>query len=278
MRAHPLASVGLVVLALAARAQAQSAPPEVPPGAESPDPEREREARALFTLAHAHYDAGQYERAAQELEEAYRLSPRAVILLDVHLAYRELGDTARSADALRRYLAAANDLATAERTRLERRLAALEGTLAQQAPTSADPPTEPEPARDTSALAFEDAGFSPDAPAPVDGTPHGAIVAFSAAGAGLVLTAITGPLALTSREALTCAPRCTDAEVDTVRTLAIVADVGLGIAAVGAVVGTILLLTGSAAADAPDEGSAAHATAVLAPTAGGALVIVGGSL
>ncbi|MFO0714092.1 MAG: hypothetical protein U0353_29820 [Sandaracinus sp.] len=97
------------------------------------------EARARFQLAQAHYAAGSFADAAEELERAYALSGRDAILYNLHLAYREMGDVPRSAEALRRYLAVADeDDLPVERRALENRLAALERTLAASRPEVRD--------------------------------------------------------------------------------------------------------------------------------------------
>jgi tetratricopeptide (TPR) repeat protein len=108
------------------------------PTAASPSPEQIREARALFNLAHAHYDAGRFAEAAAELERALAIAPRAQLYFDLHLAYREMGDTERSANALRHYLAEHDGVDPEQRVTLERRLAALDRTLAERAAGQTD--------------------------------------------------------------------------------------------------------------------------------------------
>ncbi len=263
----------LTSMPLATHAQeAASAPPV------TSEQEREREARALFQLAHAHYDTGRYAEAATELERVYGLSPRAEILLDIHLAYRELGNAEGSADALRRYLAAARGIAPEDRLVLERRLSALEATLAQQRESAiaagatpvtaiAEPPSEPTtastPTAEGSPIAARDSE---------DATPWGAVAGYSLGGIGVLMTAIAGPLALAERDRLTCAPTCTDSQVSPARTLGIAADVGLGVAAAGAIAGTVFLLTQ------PGPRRPTDVALVVAPLPQGLAVSVGGVL
>ncbi len=161
-RALGAASVCLTVVALllpAAPSRAQEGASGTAPGAPTqganpasePSAEQLREARALFQLAHAHYDAGRYAEAAVELERALQLAPRPQLYLDLHLAYREMGDTERSADALRHYLAEYAAMEPEQRVTLERRLLALERTLAERASDPTATPAEPtaEPAPET---------------------------------------------------------------------------------------------------------------------------------
>jgi tetratricopeptide (TPR) repeat protein len=122
-----------------AHAQEGETPPpdQRPPIEAEGEEETSREARALFELAHAHYDAGRYEEAAREFSEVYDLLGRAELLYNIHLAHRDAGNVREAVRALRQYLAEAeeDDLRPATRRMLERRLATMESTL---------PPEEPE--------------------------------------------------------------------------------------------------------------------------------------
>jgi hypothetical protein len=145
----------LVSMTGTAHAQATSPSPaaEAAPVRPSPTADQIREARALFALAHTHYDLGRFAEAAQELERANEIAPRDEIHYDLHLAYREMGDARRSADALRRYLGSQLvQVDPEQRVILERRLAALDQTLATQAPAetvSVTAPTEIAPTTTT---------------------------------------------------------------------------------------------------------------------------------
>lgn len=272
----------LLLAAMPLTSHAQDAATSPATGSEQ---EREREARALFQLAHAHYDTGRYAEAATELERAYELSPRPEILLDIHLTYREIGNAERSADALRRYLAAARGIAAEDRIVLERRLGALEATIAQQresaaaagttAASASAAPVEPErtaPAAPATAASDAERRVPIAAPESADATPWGAVVGYSLGGVGVLMTAIAGPLALAERDKLTCRPACTDSEVSAARALGITADVGLGIAAAGAIAGTVLLLTQ------PSAPRSADVAIAVAPLPDGLSVWLGGVL
>lgn len=228
----------------------------------APSPAVVREARAYFELAHAQYDAGRYEEAIRGFERSYDLLPHAELLYNLHLAYRDAGNVERAVDTLRRYLAAASDVAPGTRQTLERRLAAMEAALAASgnAPGEPEPPSvddprqlsapelEPAPEAEAEAEPVAEAEEPDPEPAPPpagsnDGLITGAITSFSVAGAGLLVMAITGPLALVERDQIvgTCSPTCSDAQLSTPRSLGIATDVGLGVASAAAALGTVLL-------------------------------------
>ncbi|MBX7195056.1 MAG: tetratricopeptide repeat protein [Sandaracinaceae bacterium] len=219
------AAPGLLVFVLAlgaARVSAQEpapsggvAAPTSGPSAEA-TPEQIREARALFNLAHAHYDAGRFAEAAVELERALALAPRPQLYFDLHLAYREMGDAERSAGALRHYLAEYDAMDPEQRVTLERRLAALDRTLAEHAsgqeptPTTTDEDTH---ATDEALRAESSAVEAPPSSSPSELIDRGdeglpltpGVVALTAGALALVGAAIAGGVSLStmaSRDAM----------------------------------------------------------------------------
>lgn len=96
-------------------------------------------ARRAFRLGQAHYENGEFEQAAQQFEEAYRLSGRARLLYNAYLAYRDMQDLPNSARTLRRFLDESTDLPASERDQLTARLAAIERAMERQ---TAPPPDE----------------------------------------------------------------------------------------------------------------------------------------
>lgn len=200
-----------LLLATPARAQEATAsgPGASPPAADGPGPhaaiaasaptaEQIREARALFQLAHAHYDAGRYAEAAIELERALEIAPRPQLYFDLHLAYREMGDTERSASALRHFLTEFDAMEPEQRLTLERRLAALERTLAERAADQSAASATTTGAETTDQSAATDAALRAETVAaegePAAGVPEG-VVAREDAGEGLSLA--PGVVALT---------------------------------------------------------------------------------
>ena len=92
-------------------------------GAEPPP-----EALAIFEQARAHYLAGEYTVAANELEMALVLDPASPTLLyNLARVYELLGDYDRSIGAYRRLLRVTPQSATAERERTESTIRRLEG-------------------------------------------------------------------------------------------------------------------------------------------------------
>jgi tetratricopeptide (TPR) repeat protein len=188
----------------AARADTQTTPAT----SAEPTPEQIREARALFNLAHAHYDAGRFAEAAVELERALAIAPRPQLYFDLHLAYREMGDTERSANALRHYLAEHEGIDPEQRVTLERRLAALDRTLAERTAGQTSTTTEHTDAETRAtdealrAETIEAEGEVADT-APVDRGDEGlpltpGVIALTVGGLTLVGAAIAGGVALST--------------------------------------------------------------------------------
>jgi hypothetical protein len=76
------------------------------------------------------------------------------------------------------------------------------------------------------------------------------IVAYAAAGVGLVTFGVFGALALSKNSQLEeCSPLCANSEVNLAKTQALVADIGLAVGVIGGVVGTLLLLNRDSSED-----------------------------
>ena len=109
-------------LAVGAPAEAQS---------EEPPPE---EARVHFQLGRVNYDAGRFEDAAREFWRAWELSERPLLLYNVFLARRDMGDLEGAAEALSMYLErSGEELEGNQRLRLTRTLETLEARLEREA-------------------------------------------------------------------------------------------------------------------------------------------------
>jgi Tfp pilus assembly protein PilF len=206
-----------------------------PDAAAQGDVETER-ARGHFQAGSSYFEEGDYESAIREFQRAYDLSRRAGLLYNLALSHERLGHYAEAAQLLRRYLS--EDAEIPNRTALERRAERLEARARGETPPPAADPTDPtQPPNATTPETTEGGG----APLPI-----GSIISFSIAGAGLILYAIAGGVALSGYSALEtgcgATTSCTESEVSDVRTMAAVADVGLGVAAVGAAAGAILLV------------------------------------
>ncbi len=225
----------------------------------------EERARGHFQAASSYFDEGEYEQAIREFQRAYDLSQRAGLLYNIALANERLGRYAEAAAMLRRYLT--DEAEIPNRAALERRAQSLERRAAG-GQTPEEPPVvevevgrpQPEPAPS-------------GAPLPV-----GAIVSFSAAAAGLILYGVAGGLALDAYSVVQndcgATMSCTEEDVSSIRTLAAVADAGLGLAIVGAALGGVLLAV-ELGSGSGDRQSSIRVT----PTAStdGAGVLVGGA-
>jgi tetratricopeptide (TPR) repeat protein len=88
------------------------------------------EALARFTESDARYKAGEFERAAELLREAYELYPEPILLYNLARALEGLGDVAGAVEHYQRFLASAESIE--DRGAIERRVATLEAQLARQ--------------------------------------------------------------------------------------------------------------------------------------------------
>ncbi len=198
--------------------------------ADAQDPSADERARTHFDAGRLHYDEGAYDLALTEFQRAYDLSHRLVLLLNLATVKERLGQHAEAARDLRAYLEAEPE--SERRERLERRIENLE-RLASQHGDASPPPDEPAPSTSTPR-------------GPDDGLMAGAIASYAVGGAGLVVMAVFGGLALGEDAALRdgcgATGTCTDAQVADANTFAAVSDVGLAIGATGVAVGTVLLV------------------------------------
>jgi tetratricopeptide (TPR) repeat protein len=222
-------------------------------GAERDSDESEA-GRVHYESGRAHFESGRYERALEEFEAALEASGRSELEYNIGLCHERLGNYGEAADHLEAYLATQEepDAALQERVQnLRRRQAEADAQAAsQQQSQVADPDLE----------AADESG----------GVPVSAIVSYGVAGAGLAVFGIFGALALAEDGSLasSCGAdagrTCTGDDVSTMKTFGLVADVGLGVAIAGAVVGTILLFIGGG----DDDGEGDGAEVAVAPAVG----------
>ncbi len=236
-------------------------------------------ARAYFEDGRASYEAGRFADAAEQFEQAYRLTHRDALLYNIYLAYRDLGDDAHAADALRRYLATLAADAP-DRQRLEARLAVHEQRAAEQAALhhgeSRDHDASGGDSTGPAAAGSDDGGASE----PGGGGPGLAPWLLIGAGGALVVGGlVVGGLALGKKSELddlcptmtTCNPGFDDVRSEG-QTLAVVSDVLWITGAAAAATGLVLAIVSLAGGD--DEGPAP--TASFACTADGCRAAVRG--
>lgn len=85
----------------------------------------------LFEASDRAYKAGEFERAADLLREAYSLYPEPLLLYNLGRAQEGLGDTAGAVESYERYLQDAEQIR--DRGAIERRIATLKAQLDKQA-------------------------------------------------------------------------------------------------------------------------------------------------
>lgn len=259
--------VGVVVAVLALVAVLGQAPAAIAQDASRED--IPPEARQRFDLATTMYSQGRFVEAAEEFERVYALTSHADVLHNIYVAYRDAGDKRKAADALRRYLEAAEEIS--DRPVMEARLATLEREIAEE---DARAEEEPEVSETPDPEPVEPVGPAPPPTTPAsDGGPS-LLPPALVLGGGLALVGVGIVLGLGAASdyedlesdcgpALICSSDRQD-DVDSLGTRALLADVawisGAVIAGVGAAWLTVSLLGGS---DAP-------ATARMSPSCSGA--------
>lgn len=104
-------------------------------------PSDDERARGHFNAGASYFDQRRYDLAAREFEEAFRLSDRPALLLNLSTTYERLDQLDRAAESLEQYLQ--REPTSPQRRTLEIRLEELRRQLREQA---AAPPAETTPA------------------------------------------------------------------------------------------------------------------------------------
>lgn len=236
--------------------------------------EGEEQARGHFRLGRAHYDNGDFLRAAQEFEAAFAISQHSQLLYNIYLAYRDANVTRKAAEALKGYLEQVEDVPN--RAQLAARLQSLEQSLANEPPPTAETPvTTPTETPTTTTSPTE-------TPATTEATPSGTttsnepisessggsklvpIILMGSGGALIVGGVITGIMASGKKSDLeaacdgdTSCPQSAEEIQSSGKTLALVTDIllfgGIAVAGTGAV---LFLLSGGEESSEPAPASA----------------------
>ncbi|MFO8073001.1 MAG: tetratricopeptide repeat protein [Polyangia bacterium] len=267
-------SLWLALLLAAPRLAAEEAPD--PLAGEKTDPkaqEAEREAagedearaRKAYAAAEEHFAAGRYQEALQGFSEAYEISQRADLLYNLAVCHERLGDAERAAARYRLYLEKKPDAEDAEQVRARLEKLVPSGPARQQAP----PEEEPAARRDDRELidlepaAEEEPGevFWPG-------------VVIGAGGLVLASGALTTIAAYKKYHDLDvgCSPSCSEAKVSRVKSIAVAADVQLGIGAAAVAAGAIWWILGD---DGEAEGGARLAVSPAVGNGGAGAVLRG---
>jgi hypothetical protein len=248
------------------------------PGGEATQPLTEDQAKAQqhFHRAKELYLAGSYREAIAELEVARRLDPKAKdLVMNLGIVHEKLGKFDEALGYFKSYLEM-EGVTAAERAKAEGMIKRVEGAKREVPTPAASASATPSPSS-SSAPALPPGGTDTPSRGRIDTL---TVVAGSIAAVGLLGGGGLGVYALTSKPDDFVTGR--DGSYSTLRqqtedahTLAIVADVGLGIGVVATVV-TALLYFGRTKDPAPSRtGVAGHVSA--APKAGGGVFLLGGA-
>lgn len=240
-----------------------------------PSESDDERARTHFESGRLYFEEGAYDRALAEFESAYRLSQRATLLVNMANANERLGRPDLAARNLRDYLAIEPE--AEDRIRIERRIENLDRLHRERQATTTVSGTPP-PA-DTAATEPPPTETSPPVEEPARPRRKLAVplVAFGAGAAGLLVMAITGPMALHEDQALAdgcgATRSCSASDVAPANRLALTSDIGLGVGIAGAAVGTLLLFVGPGRAPASSEATGVRSLRVAPAVARGAFGI-----
>ncbi len=208
----------------------------------------EEQARLHFRAGLGLYDAGRFRQAAEEFEEAYRLSQRPELLFNAYVAYRDASDVEGAVRSLEAFLREVEDVR--DRVNLEARLSSMREALAEQ--------------QTQAALLEENERRVAEQDASAGGAEVWPWLVAAAGGAMLVAGGISGGIALSDADALVAA--CPNGEcplsVDlagarsSAQSLAITSDVllfgGGAVALTGVILGIVTAASGgSPSAEAP---------------------------
>ncbi len=242
-------------------------------------------ARTHFESGRSYFEVGNYERALEEFQQAYELSGRAVLLINIANCQERLGRWAEAADTVDRY-AATLEAESGERATLARRAESLRARAAEREAQEEAQRAQLERARaEREAHTAEPGGPSgAGGPSASSGASDGllvpAIVAFGVAGVAAISWGTLGGLALSeqSRVESGCGATvsCSPSEVADMDAFALGADVSMSIALVAAVAGAVMLI-----ADPPRGGASSESAGLrVAPWADAlsAGIALGGTL
>lgn len=240
--------------------------------AQQSDDER---ARMHFQSGLSYYEQARYEDAAKEFSEAYELSQRPALLLNLSQAYERDLKFAEAIAELERYLQVFPE--SPQQRTVETRIARLRElqarVAASNAPTPApQPETTPEPTATTPAETPETTGPTPDASVRSEqggGISVPGVIVLGGGGLLLAASLVTGIMAHSRHTDLEercpggLCPADADAQgdIDSGKTLAWLSTGFLAGGVVAAAVGTILILTHGGS----DETAPASAQLVIAP-------------
>lgn len=243
--------LGVVVLILAgafdvgpASAQEEAASVQAQEEPEARDGEQEALARQVFEAGRAYFGRAEYERAAESFQEAYRLSGRAVLLVNVARAFEALGRDAEAIELLVRAIEEDEEVRPVAEPRLTRLRAQVES---DEEADAAAPPEQPgvEGAR----VAEVDEGLGALFWIGVVTAGVGAALLAVSIGTGIASNDIHGELEQSCPERI-CSPDRQD-EIDRGHSLAVASTVTLALGGATAAAGLVLILLETLSGESP---------------------------
>jgi|GEM_PF-3265164 len=210
-----------------------------PTPAEAPPPALDdAAARQHFEAGRAYFQRAQYEQAASEFAESYRLSARPALLVNLSRAEEGAGRLEPAIEALRRWesTAAADD---PERPAMTERMGRLESARARAQATATPPPR----AAEIPTATQPESGLTGTQVIGIVVLSGGAAVGVGALISGLMAGSAHANLEETCDASGAC-PASSVGDIDGGESLALVSTVLLGVALAAGATGLILLLTG----------------------------------
>lgn len=233
------------------------------------DADLDARAQVHFHAGSDYYERGDYENALRELTIAYEMSSRPELLYNLGACHERMANWGEAARFYEAYLSALPDVEN--RDAIGERIARLrERAVVPATGTGVATDVTTEVTTEGGTEVATRAADAPDgaptaATAGGGGGPHPvAFVVLGAGALGLATFAVLGGLTLAEDQALAseCGTACSPARASSLESLALGADISLGIGAALAVVGVVLLFTTS-------DGSGTSETAALRVGPGG---------
>ncbi|MBN1653736.1 MAG: hypothetical protein JXA30_08170 [Deltaproteobacteria bacterium] len=242
----------------------------------------DQRARSHFEAGTSYFQESRFEDAIREFREAYRLSERSLLLINIGLACSHALKFDEAIAAYQQYLE--NEPEAVDRKEIEARIEHLRKVSQQVSPSlpedeRQEPATSPralerEREKPQSAAAAEqpdqrEKSPKPESPERADDEREGSILPWIIGGAGIALIAggsVTGALTLNMQSDLddSCFEerRCLSTEadqIDTAKTMALLTDILLGTGIAAVVTGAVLLFVLDGEAETEGETRAAFA-------------------
>ncbi len=236
----------------------------------------DQRARSHFEAGTSYFQESRFEDAVREFQEAYRLSQRSMLLINIGLSYSHALKFDEAIAAYQKYLESEPD--AANRSEIEARIEHLRKMSQQvrvaeeqestELPEDTEQPQEPiesEPAEQQSDEAEQSQVAQPTASSSEKDSDDGSVLPWVIGGIGVALIAggsVSGALTLSMQSELDddCMDSrlCLSSEsdtIDTAQTLAVLTDVLLGTGIAALVTGAVLLfvLDDSAESEDPTE-------------------------